>query len=169
MGLETIAQAYRAQQMKDPFLKYFRASNRPDGKVVYTRRLSRAPGIGDPNFKEPGITRQAADIYKEKTKSAYTGRLIMPEAKDTTYAKSSFAQVVTDQKTGQPVLNKQGKTTPSPAASLGGGSKQAQGPRTQRSLFGGDVKTLFPSQRRDLTRRRSARKQAEKTKKTLGK
>ena len=41
--------------------------------------------------------------------------------------------------------------------------------RNQRSLFGGDVKNLFPSQRRDLSRRRSARKQAEKTKKTLGK
>ena len=41
--------------------------------------------------------------------------------------------------------------------------------RTQRSLFGGNVKNLFPSQRKDLTRRRAARKQAEKTKKTLGK
>jgi hypothetical protein len=40
--------------------------------------------------------------------------------------------------------------------------------RTQRSLFGGDVKNLFPSQRKDLTRRRAARKQAKKTKKTLG-
>ena len=168
MSLEMAAQRFRNQQMKDPFFKFFQASNRPDGKVIYTRRLSRPPGVGDPTFKEPGVTREAADIYKTKTGNSYTGRLIMPEAKDTTYAKSSFAKVVTSPETGQPVINKQGKTTPSPAASLGGGSKQVQKSRTQRSLFGGNVRDLMPSQRRDLTRRRAARASAAKTKKTLG-
>ena len=100
----------------------------------------------------------------------------MPEAKDTTYKGSSFSKVVTDQKTGYPVLNKQGKTTPmgqaaKPAATLGGGSsssRQARPLRTQRSLFGGNVRDLMPSQRRDLTRRRAARASAARTKKTLG-
>ena len=137
MSLEMAAQRFRNQQMKDPFFKFFQASNRPDGKVIYTRRLSRPPGVGDPTFKEPGVTREAADIYKTKTGNSYTGRLIMPEAKDTTYAKSSFAKVV-------------------------------QKSRTQRSLFGGNVRDLMPSQRRDLTRRRAARASAAKTKKTLG-
>ena len=160
--------------MKDPFFKYFAQTNRPDGKVVYTRRQSLPPGMQPRGYKEPGVTREAADIYKEKTGSAYIGRLIMPESTDGTYKGSSFFKVVTDQKTGQPVLNKLGKTTPSPAAaakpaaSLGGGSNQARPLRTQRSLFGGSVRDLMPSQRRDLTRRRAARASAAKTKKTLG-
>ena len=115
------------------------------------------------------ITRLAADQYADIYGKAYRGALIMPEAKDTTYKGSSFSKVVTDQKTGLPVLTKEGKTTPmGQSATLGGGSKQARPLRTQRSLFGGSVRDLMPSQRRDLTRRRAARASAAKTKKTLG-
>lgn len=124
-------------------------------------------------LRPPPITRLAADQYKIILGKSYSGSLIMPEAKDTTYKGSSFSKVVTDQKTGYPVLTKEGKTTPmgqaaKPAATLGGGSNQARPLRSQRSLFGGSVRDLMPSQKKDLNRRRSARKQAEKTKRTLG-
>ena len=148
MGLETIAANYRKQQMKDPFFKYFQASNRPDGQVVYTRRQTLPPGMQPRGYKEPGVTRQAADIYKQKTGKAYGGTLL-PVAQDSTYKSSSF-----------------GKADAVKAVAK---AKETRRTSSQKTLFGGDVKTLFPSQRRDLTRRRSARKQVEKTKKTLGK
>lgn len=153
---------------KDPFLKYFKQVIPPFGSFSSPRYQRRIPDGPPGAFRDPGVTREAADIYKQKTGKAYGGKLLMPEAQDTTYAKSSFSKVVTDQKTGYPVLDKAGKTTASPSASLGGGSKQVQKSRTQRSLFGGNVRDLMPSQRRDLTRRRAARASAAKTKKTLG-
>jgi len=76
LGGDNPAQRLLAQQMKDPFLKYFRPVNRPDGTTAYARRLSRAPGIGDPNFKEPPIPQEAADIYKQKTGKAFLGDII---------------------------------------------------------------------------------------------
>ena len=141
---------YLKRIAKDPFLKYFKPISGPPGFTGsrFGRRLSRPPGIGDPNFKDPGVTRQAADIYKEKTGSAYKGTLL-PIAQDSTYKSSSF-----------------GKADAVKAVAK---AKEFRRTASQKTLFGGNVKTLFPSQRRDLTRRRSARKQAEKTKKTLGK
>ena len=76
LGGDNPAQRFLAKQMKDPFFRFFQASNRPDGQVVYTRRRSRPPGIGDPNFKEPPITQEAADIFKQKTGKAFLGDVI---------------------------------------------------------------------------------------------
>jgi hypothetical protein len=134
------------RQMKDPFFKYFKQVPRPDGKMTFQRRLQVPPGAS--NYKDPGVTRQAADIYRERTGRAYTGTLL-PVAKDSTYKSSSFGKADAEKATKQ--------------------AKETRRNASQKTLFGGDVKTLFPSQRRDLTRRRAARKQAEKTKKTLGK
>jgi hypothetical protein len=134
------------RQMKDPFFKYFKQVPRPDGKMTFQRRLQVPPGAS--NYKDPGVTRQAADIYRERTGRAYTGTLL-PVAKDSTYKSSSFGKADAEKTAKQ--------------------AKETRRNASQKTLFGGDVKTLFPSQRRDLTRRRAARKQAEKTKKTLGK
>lgn len=136
------------RQMQDPFFKYFKQVPGPDGRVFFRRRFSSGPSG---NLKDPGVTREAADIYKQRTGQAYGGPLIMPESADPTFAKSSYAP----------------KSTVKPAARAAAAPRQRP-LRTQRSLFGGDVKTLYPSQRRDLTRRRAARRQAEKTKKVLG-
>lgn len=135
--------AYLRRIGKDPFLSQFRVVNRPYGPAVYERRLNVRP---DGRQKDPGVSRQAADLYKEKTGKAYTGALIA-QAKDSTYKTSSFG--IRD------------------AAAQKQKSLGATG-RSQKTLFGGKVATLFPSQRRDLTRRRAAKRQATKTKKTLG-
>lgn len=135
--------AYLRRIGKDPFLSKFRAIQGPNGMQVYERRLNVRP---DGVYKDPGVSRQAADLYKEKTGKAYTGALIA-QAKDSTYKTSSFG--IRD------------------AAAQKQKSLGATG-RSQKTLFGGKVATLFPSQRRDLTRRRAAKRQATKTKKTLG-
>lgn len=95
---------------------------------------------GPNNLKDPGVSQEAADRYQGMTGKRYSG----PIAKKPTASKS---------------------TAKAPAKTSGAKPRPL---RTQRSLFGGDVKTLFPSQRRDLTRRRAARRQAERTKKILG-
>jgi len=176
---------YANRQKYGEFYKFYDGSeNDRTGNYEYKRKGGRArqrsaddeeltPAERAAILRPPPITRLAADQYADIYGKAYRGALIMPEAKDTTYKGSSFSKVITDQKTGLPVLSKEGKTTPmgqaaKPAASLGGGSNQARPLRSQRSLFGGAVRDLMPSQKRDLNRRRSARKQAEKTKKTLG-
>lgn len=149
MGLETIAANYRKQQMKDPFFKYFKKVTLPtSGKSYYQRRMEVRPTEtrSQAQARLGGISREAADIYKKKTGSAYKGTLL-PVAKDSTYAKSSYAPK---------------------AKAKGSSQKKAKTLRTQRSLFGGNVRDLMPSQRRDLTRRRAAKKQTKKTKKTLG-
>jgi len=129
---------------KDPFLKYFKPIQGPSGAMGFSRRLG-----GPPNrpVRDPGVTRQAADIFKQKTGSAYTGTLL-PVAQDSTYKSSSFAKA--------------------DAAKAVADAKEFRRTASQKTLFGGNIRDLFPSQRRDLTRRRTARKQAVKTKKTLG-
>ena len=135
--------AYLKRIAKDPFLSKFRAIQGPGGAMGYERRLNVRPNSV---YKDPGVSRQAADLYKEKTGKAYTGALIA-QAKDSTYKTSSFG--IRD------------------AAAQKQKSLGATG-RSQKTLFGGKVATLFPSQRRDLKRRRSAKRQATKTKKVLG-
>ncbi len=142
-----IGQEHLRRQMQDPFFKYFKQVPRPDGKMTFQRRLQVPPGARMQDY-DKGVTRQAADIFKERTGKAYTGTLL-PVAKDSTYKSSSFGKADAEKTAKQ--------------------AKEIRRTASQKTLFGGDVKTLFPSQRRDLTRRRAARKQAEKTKKTLGK
>tara|TARA_R110001606_G_scaffold13301_1_gene58035 strand:+ start:4437 stop:4865 length:429 start_codon:yes stop_codon:yes gene_type:complete len=129
---------------KDPFLKYFKPIQGPSGAMGFSRRLGGPPSNPAP---DPGVTRQAADIYKTKTGKAYSGKLL-PIAQDSTYKSSSFGKADAVKAVAQ--------------------AKEFRRTASQKTLFGGDVRTLFPSQRRDLTRRRTARKQAEKTRKTLG-
>ena len=142
----SIAGEHLRRQMQDPFFKYFKQVSVPNGRVSYQRRLQVPPGAS--NFRDPGVTRQAADIYKQKTGKAYSGTLL-PVAKDSTYKSSSFGKA--------------------DAAKAVAKAKETRRTSSQKTLFGGSVRDLFPSQRRDLTRRRAARRQAEKTKKTLGK
>ena len=144
-----IGQEHLRKQMQDPFFKYFKRVQGPFGnnKVVFQRRLQVPPGGRMQDF-DKGVTREAADIFKQKTGNAYTGTLL-PIDKDPTYKSSSF-----------------GKADRAKAQAQ---AKETRRTASQKTLFGGDVKTLFPSQRRDLTRRRAARRQAEKTKSILGK
>lgn len=180
------------------FDKYFKVVKLPTGGTQIQRKSTKLPTEDSQQYAKRiaaipvekqiekglgGVTRKAADAYTVKatqlnaspkttmagSPAKYTGALLMPEAKDPTYAGSSFSKVVTDQKTGYPVLDKAGKTTASPAAkpsaTLGGSSK----PKplvSQRSLFRGNVRDLMPSLRRDLTRRKAGR--AARGKKTLG-
>tara|TARA_R110000782_G_scaffold25699_6_gene66509 strand:- start:264 stop:644 length:381 start_codon:yes stop_codon:yes gene_type:complete len=76
LGGDNPAQRLLAQQMKDPFLKYFRPVNRPDGEIFYQRRQSLPMGMQPPGFKEPPITPAAADIFKQKTGKAFLGDII---------------------------------------------------------------------------------------------
>ena len=133
------------KQMQDPFFKYFKTVSNPSGRIFYQRRFAGPPSNPAP---DPGITRQAADIYKQKTGKAYGGTLL-PVAKDSTYKSSSFGKA--------------------DAAKAVAKAKETRRTSSQKTLFGGSVRDLFPSQRRDLTRRRMAKRQVEKTKKTLGK
>ena len=141
-----IGQEHLRKQMQDPFFRYFKRVPRPDGVMTFQRRLEVPPGGRMQDF-DKGVTREAADIYKQKTGTAYTGKLL-PVAKDTTYKTSSFG--IAD------------------AARASAQAKETRRTSGQRTLFGGNVRTLFPSLRRDLTRRRIARRTAEKTKKVLG-
>ena len=134
------------RQMQDPFFKYFKRVQGP-GVTFYQRRLAIPPSARIQDY-DKGVTREAADIYQQKTGKAYGGTLL-PVAQDSTYKSSSF-----------------GKADRAKAVA---DAKEFRRTASQKTLFGGDVKTLFPSQRRDLTRRRMAKKQVEKTKKTLGK
>jgi hypothetical protein len=141
-----IGQEHIRRQMQDPFFKYFKRVQGP-GVTLYQRRLAIPPGARMQDY-DKGVTREAADIYKQKTGNAYKG-ILLPVAQDSTYKSSSF-----------------GKADRAKAVA---DAKEFRRTASQKTLFGGDVKTLFPSQRRDLTRRRAARRQAEKTKSILGK
>jgi len=135
------------KQMQDPFFKYFKRVPNPANRIIFQRRLQVPPGARLQDY-DKGVTREAADIFRQKTGNAYTGTLL-PVAQDPTYKSSSFGKA--------------------DAAKAQADAKEFRRTASQKTLFGGDVKTLFPSQRRDLTRRRVARRQAEKTKKVLGK
>ena len=133
---------YLKRIAKDPFLKYFKPVQNPAGKVLFARRLQIPPGARMQDY-DKGVSRESADIYKQKTGNTYGGKLL-PVAQDSTYKSSSFGKA--------------------DAAKAVADAKEFRRTASQKTLFGGDVKTLFASQRRDLTRRRAARKQAEKTK-----
>lgn len=74
----------RKEREADPFFRFFKEVQRPDGQVVYDRRIEITPGQSlqqaQQNLKP--ITQEAADIYKEKTGKAYTGVVLKkPESK----------------------------------------------------------------------------------------
>ena len=81
---------YLKRIAKDPFLKYFKPVQNPAGKILFSRRLQIPPGARMQDY-DKGVTRQAADIYKQKTGSAYGGTLL-PVAQDSTYKSSSFGK-----------------------------------------------------------------------------
>jgi len=133
------------KQRKNPFFKYFKQVPRPDGKMTFQRRLQVPPGAS--NFRDPGVTREAADIFRQKTGNAYTGTLL-PVAKDSTYKTSSFGKA--------------------DAARSAKQAKETRRTASQKTLFGGNIRDLFPSLKRSLARRTIAKKQVEKQGQTLG-
>lgn len=137
------------KQMQDPFFKYFKRVSGPSGAVGYERRLSFPPNMSTQEVqkRDPGVSRQAADIYKQKVGRAYTGKLL-PVAKDSTYKSSSFGKA--------------------DAAKAKQQAKTSRRTASQKTLFGGNIRDLFPSQKRSLTRRRMAKKQLKKQGTTLG-
>ena len=141
---------YLKRIAKDPFLKYFKPIQGPSGAVGFARRIAAPPGAS--NFRDPGVTRQAADIFKQKTGQAYRGTLL-PVAQDPTYKTSSIGKAEMAQA----------------ATARAKAAKEFRRTASQKTLFGGYVKDLFPSLSRDLSKRRMARKQVEKTKSILGK
>lgn len=66
----------RKEREADPFLRFFRPVNMPTGGIFYQRRQSRPLGLQPPGFKEPPITQEAADIFKQKTGKAFLGDII---------------------------------------------------------------------------------------------
>ena len=147
---EHIARMNRRIQ-RDPFLKYFKPAQVPfgySGPTRYVRRLPAPAPFGNLGRADPGVTREAADIYKQKTGSAYGGALL-PIDKDPTYAASSFGKA--DREKARKERREFRRTA------------------SQKTLFGGQVRTLFPSLPRSLTRRRAAAVQLAKQKPILGK
>jgi hypothetical protein len=133
------------KQMQDPFFKYFKRVQGP-GVTLYQRRLAIPPSARMEDY-DKGVTREAADIYKQRTGKAYKGTLL-PVAKDPTYKTSSFGKA--------------------DAAKAKAEAKNFRRTASQKTLFGGNIRDLFPSLKRSLTRRRMAKKQIEKQGKTLG-
>ena len=147
---EHIARMNRRIQ-RDPFLKYFKPAQRPPGftgPTGFVRRLPPPLPFGNLGRVDPGVTREAADIYRQKTGSAYGGALL-PIDKDPTYAASSFG------KADREMARKE--------------RREFRRTASQKTLFGGQVRTLFPSLPRSLTRRRAAAVQLAKRKPILGK
>ena len=66
----------RKEREADPFLRFFRPVNMPTGGIFYQRRQSRPLGLQPPGFKEPPITQEAADIFKQKTGKTFLGDVI---------------------------------------------------------------------------------------------
>lgn len=137
---------------KDPFLKYFKPAATPPGYSGpirgYVRRLPPPAPFGNLGRIDPGVTREAADIYRQKTGSAYGGALL-PIDKDPTYAASSFGKADREKARKQ--------------------RREFRRTASQKTLFGGNIRTLFPSLPRSLTRRRAAAVQLAKQKPILGK
>ena len=72
----SVVDEIRRRERKDPFLRYFRQGFAPDGRTIFTRRFSTGPSG---NLVDPGVTREAADIFKAKTGTAYSGKIMTPK------------------------------------------------------------------------------------------
>jgi len=135
-----------AKQMRDPFFKYFKRVPLPTGGVIFERRLETPPTLLGP-VRDPGVTREAADIYRQKTGKAYEGTLL-PIKQDPTYKTSSFGKA--------DVVKAQAE------------ARNFRRTASQKTLFGGNIRDLYPSLKRSLTKRRMAKQQLEKQGQTLG-
>ena len=81
---------------RDPFEKYFKSVQMPDGSITFERRLEIAPGQSLQQAQQDlkPVTKEAADIYKQKTGKAYTGAVLKepePESEPETLGKSESA------------------------------------------------------------------------------
>lgn len=142
-----IGQEHLRKQMQDPFFKYFKRVPRPDGSVTFERRLETPPTLLGSTVRDPGVTRQAADIFRQRTGKAYKGTLL-PIKQDPTYKTSSFGKA--------------------DAVKAKAEARTARRTASQKTLFGGNIRDLFPSLKRSLTRRKMAKKKLEKQGQTLG-
>ena len=136
-----------AKQKRDPFFKYFKRVPLPTGGETFERRLETPPTLMGSMVRDPGVTREAADIYRQKTGRAYEGTLL-PISKDPTYKTSSFGKA--------------------DAAKAQAEARNFRRTASQKTLFGGNIRDLFPSLKRSLARRTIAKKQVEKQGQTLG-
>lgn len=90
------AEHFRREQeriKKDPFLKFFKPVRTPGGQLIYDRRIEVRPSetLQKAQQRAPKVTKEAADIYKQKTGKAYTGAVLKepePESEPETLGKS---------------------------------------------------------------------------------
>lgn len=93
------AEHFRREQeriKKDPFLKFFKPVRTPGGQLIYDRRIEVRPSetLQKAQQRAPKVTKEAADIYKQKTGKAYTGAVLKesePESEPETLGKSESA------------------------------------------------------------------------------
>jgi len=66
---------------RNPFEKYFKSVQMPDGSITYERRLEVAPGQSLQQAQQDlkPVTKEAAEIYKEKTGKPYGGKIMTPK------------------------------------------------------------------------------------------
>jgi len=71
----------RKEREADPFFRFFQAIQRPDGQVVYDRRIEIRPGQSLQQAQQDlkPVTKEAADIYKQKTGEVYGGAVMTPK------------------------------------------------------------------------------------------
>ena len=77
----SVVDEIRRKEMKDPFFRYFKKIQRPDGTIAYGRRTAQRPSESYQQMqqREAGVTQEAADIYKSRTGKAYTGKVMTPK------------------------------------------------------------------------------------------
>lgn len=81
---------------RDPFEQFFKSVQMPDGSTTFERRLEITPGQSLQQAQQDlkPVTKEAADIFKEKTGKAYTGAVLKepePEPEKETLGKSESA------------------------------------------------------------------------------
>lgn len=66
---------------KDPFLKFFKPVRTPGGQLIYDRRIEVRPSetLQKAQQRAPKVTKEAAEIYKEKTGKPYGGEIMTPK------------------------------------------------------------------------------------------
>ena len=69
-----VVEEIRKKEMRDPFLRYFKPINMPTGEISYVRRFVAPPS--NPFAVDPGVTREAADIFKARTGKEYSGNIM---------------------------------------------------------------------------------------------